>query len=370
MTKIIAGIQQIGIGVSDVYQARDWYSKYFGYDVAIFDEDAMAALMLRYTDNTPQHRHAILTYNMKGGGGFEIWQYKQRTPVSAEFDLQPGDLGFYACKIKAPDVEKAHADFTRAKLNVLSPVVKAPDGGRYFFMKDPYGNRFQIEQGSNWLLRQKKLTGGSSGLVIGVSNMQRSIDFYKNILGYDHIIYDNTGVFDDWQVLDGGKERYRRVLLGHHAPRVGAFSPLLGETRLELVQALDRTPRKIYHDRLWGDLGFIHVCFDVVGMDALRQECAAAGHAFTVDSSDSSDSTDSFDMGEAAGHFGYIEDPDGALIEFVETHKIPMLKKLGWYLNLKKRGQIKPLPKWFFKVMAMTRRFKFQKNNETSFKKQ
>ncbi|MDD3132943.1 MAG: VOC family protein [Bacteroidales bacterium] len=370
MPQIIAGIRQPGIGVSDVYQARDWYSKYFGYDVAIFDEDAMAALMLRYTDNTPQHRHAILTYNMKGGGGFEIWQYKQRTPVSAEFDLQPGDLGFYACKIKAPDVEKAHADFTRAKLNVLSPVVKAPDGGRYFFMKDPYGNRFQIEQGSNWLLRQKKLTGGSSGLVIGVSNMQRSIDFYKNILGYDHIIYDNTGVFDDWQVLDGGKERYRRVLLGHHAPRVGAFSPLLGETRLELVQALDRTPRKIYHDRLWGDLGFIHVCFDVVGMDALRQECAAAGHAFTVDSSDSSDSTDSFDMGEAAGHFGYIEDPDGALIEFVETHKIPMLKKLGWYLNLKKRGQIKPLPRWFFKVMAMTRRFKFQKNNETSFKKQ
>jgi catechol 2,3-dioxygenase-like lactoylglutathione lyase family enzyme len=368
MTKIIAGIQQIGIGVSDVYQARDWYSKYFGYDVAIFDEDAMAALMLRYTDNTPQHRHAILTYNMKGGGGFEIWQYKQRTPVSAEFDLQPGDLGFYACKIKAPDVEKAHADFTRAKLNVLSPVVKAPDGGRYFFMKDPYGNRFQIEQGSNWLLRQRKLTGGSSGLVIGVSNMQRSIDFYKNILGYDHIIYDNTGVFDDWQVLDGGKERYRRVLLGHHAPRVGAFSPLLGETRLELVQALDRTPRKIYHDRLWGDLGFIHVCFDIVGMDALRQECAAAGHAFTVDSSDSSDSTDSFDMGEAAGHFGYIEDPDGALIEFVETHKIPILKKLGWYLNLKKRGQIKPLPKWFFKVMAMTRKFKFQKNNETSSK--
>ena len=33
-------------------------------------------------------------------------------------------------------------------------------------------------------------------------------------------------------------------------------------------------------------------------------------------------------MGEAAGHFSYIQDPDGTLIEFVETHKVPILKKL------------------------------------------
>ncbi|HZK08203.1 MAG TPA: VOC family protein [Bacteroidales bacterium] len=351
MTKTIAGIQQIGIGVSDVYQARDWYSKYFGYDVAIFDEAAEAVLMLPYTGNKPQYRHAILTYNMQGGGGFEIWQYKQRTPVPPAFDLQPGDLGFYACKIKSPDVDKAHADFSREKLDILSPVMKAPNGSCYFFMKDPYNNLFQIEQGDDWLLQQKKLTGGSSGLIIGVSDMQRSVDFYKKILGYDHIIYDNTDVFDDWQSLHGGKERYRRVLLGHRLPRGGAFSPLLRNSNLELVQALDRTPRKIFDNRFWGDLGYIHVCFDIVGMDALRKECAAAGHAFTVDSADS------FDMGAAAGHFGYIEDPDGALIEFVETHKIPMMKKLGWYLNLQKRGQIKPLPKWFFKLMAMVRKF-------------
>jgi len=34
-------------------------------------------------------------------------------------------------------------------------------------------------------------------------------------------------------------------------------------------------------------------------------------------------------MGEASGHFAYVEDPDGTLIEFVETHKIPIIKKLG-----------------------------------------
>ena len=32
-----------------------------------------------------------------------------------------------------------------------------------------------------------------------------------------------------------------------------------------------------------------------------------------------------------------LKTPDGTLIEFVETHKVPVLKKLGWYLDLRKR---------------------------------
>ena len=60
-------------------------------------------------------------------------------------------------------------------------------------------------------------------------------------------------------------------------------------------------------------------------------------------------------MGEAAGHFTYIEDPDGTLIEFVETHKVPVLKKIGWYLNLKNRKAENSLPNWMVKCMAMNR---------------
>jgi hypothetical protein len=60
-------------------------------------------------------------------------------------------------------------------------------------------------------------------------------------------------------------------------------------------------------------------------------------------------------MGEAAGHFTYIEDPDGTLIEFVETHKIPILKKIGWYLNLRKRNPKKALPKWMLSALRFSR---------------
>jgi hypothetical protein len=84
-------------------------------------------------------------------------------------------------------------------------------------------------------------------------------------------------------------------------------------------------------------------------MNSLKQQCANAGFPFSVDSQNS------FDMGKAAGHFSYIEDPDGTLIEFVETHKVPIMKKWGIYLNMKSRNCDKDLPKWMIKLMGLTR---------------
>ena len=153
--------------------------------------------------------------------------------------------------------------------------------------------------------------------------------------------------------LNGGGASFRRVILKNSKPRLGAFAKLFGDSEIELVQVEGRTPRRIFEGRFWGDLGFIHLCYDIQGMEALKTECAKLGSPFTVDSSSSLGN--SFDMGEAAGHFSYIEDPDGTLIEFVETHKVPILKKFGWYLNLRKRDPEKFLPNWVVKALGMNR---------------
>jgi len=137
------------------------------------------------------------------------------------------------------------------------------------------------------------------------------------------------------------------------APR-GFLSRIFGPSEIELIQGLDRKPVKIFNNRYWGDLGFIHLCYDIQGMNLLREECCEKGFPFTVDS-DIHPEGDSFDMGEAAGHFAYIEDPDGTLIEFVETHKIPIIKKLGWYINLRKRNPLKPLPNWILKALKYSK---------------
>ena len=60
-------------------------------------------------------------------------------------------------------------------------------------------------------------------------------------------------------------------------------------------------------------------------------------------------------MGEASGHFTYIEDADGTLIEFVEAHKITILKKPHIYIDMLARKRDKALPKIMLRLMGLFR---------------
>lgn len=346
---IISGIQQVGIGVKDAEEAWAWYRKNFSMDIPVFKSADVANLMLPYTGGKPQERYAILALNIAGGGGFEIWQYTQRTPEPADFTIQLGDLGIFAAKIKCRNVPEMFAFAKQHQLNIITDLAKDPAGKPHFFLKDPYGNLFEIVEDTTWFKSRKDLTGGIAGCVIGVTNMKKSMDFYREVLGYDVVVYDKKGTFSDYKGIEGGEGTFHRVLLKHSKERVGGFSKLLGPSQLELVQVEGRATKKIYENRFWGDLGFIHLCFDINGMKALEDKCASLNYPFTVNSADS------FDMGEAAGHFAYIEDPDGTLIEFVETHRVPIIKKLGFYLDLRKRSAEKSLPNWMVSALALGR---------------
>ncbi len=66
---MINGIQQMGIGTTDVRKSFNWYRRNFGFDVPVFDEAAEAPLMTQYTGGKVHARHAILAMNLNGGGG-------------------------------------------------------------------------------------------------------------------------------------------------------------------------------------------------------------------------------------------------------------------------------------------------------------
>lgn len=342
MTQLISGIQQVGIGIPDAQAYFTWFRRTFGFDVKIFDDEASATLMTRYTGGEVHSRRAILAMNMHGGGGAEIWQFTSRKTVYPQHAPQFGDLGINAVKIKCSDVQKAY-DELKSKVH-CSPLLNTPVHSKTFWVTDEFGNKYQVVSSANFFKHKKYMMGGVAGAVIGVSNMEKAILFYSSCLGVDQVEYDKTGPFDDL-----GPGQFRRVLLSFNNGFTAPFSKLLGNIQIELVQTLDRTPVKTFANRYWGDGGFIHLCFDVSNMEALKQRMQEKGVDFTVDSADT------FDMGESGGRFSYAEDPDGTLIEMVETHKVPVLKKLGWYLDLKKRGQHKPLPNWMINAMGLNR---------------
>ena len=100
MTKIICGIQQMGIGVPNVQSIWKWYREHFGVDVRIFEEAAEAPLMTRYTGGVIHSRTATLALSMESGGGFEIWQFTSRPTEKSKEPVVLGDFGLYSCRIK------------------------------------------------------------------------------------------------------------------------------------------------------------------------------------------------------------------------------------------------------------------------------
>lgn len=354
---IISGIQQIGIGVTDVKSSWKWYRKYFGMDIRVFEDAAVANYMLPYTGGEPRERYAALALNLQGGGGFEIWQYTQRTPQPPKQEVRLGDLGIFCAKLRTRNAQKAYDYFKKEGLDLLGELTIDPRGSWHFFVKDPNGNIFDVvESDESWFKKEKKHTSGAYGVTVGCSDIQKSMAFYKDILGYDKVIYEHEGEFADLNGLPLLGKTYKRAILTHSEKRKGPFSQLFGTSEIELFEVAENKAEafKIFENRFWGDLGYIHLCFDITGMDNLREVCKEKGHAFTIDSSAAQEGQ-SFDMGEAAGYFSYIEDPDGSWIEFVETHKVPIMKKLGWNLNLKNREATKPLPKWMLKAFSFNR---------------
>ena len=77
----------------------------------------------------------------------------------------------------------------------------------------------------------KKVSGGSYGAIIGVSDIDRALKVYSDILGYDKVVYDVTGTFDDLAPLPGA------------AVPSGAFSwPPESLFTEALVRCSDRAP--------------------------------------------------------------------------------------------------------------------------------
>lgn len=338
MHDFLSGIQQVGIGVKDAYHAMHTYKDMLGMDVLIFDDIAPAQLMTQYTGQKIYNRRAILTMNLKGGGGFEIWQFLDRIP-SENNDVNLGDIGIFAPKIKSSDIQKTHERLSQMHSITVSDI---SDDGEQFWVKDTYGNNYNIVAADEWFQNCQSDLGGVCGAVIGVSNMEQSVHFYTNILGINTVLYDK-------QINNADGNSYRKVGLYKKATGKGAFNKLLGSVEIELVQIINKPAQKIYQDRFWGDCGFIHLCFDVLNMNALKSYAEQNNYHFTVDSNNT------FAMDNASGRFCYIEDPDGTLIELVETHKVPILKKIGWYLDLRKRDFEKPLPNWMIKMLALSK---------------
>ncbi len=351
MYKRINGLQHVGVGVPNHAESWKWYRKFFGMDIAMFNGEAEAPLMQIYTKGDIINKRAAMILNLQGGLAMEVVSPVSFTATDAKVSFELGDLGIFIAQIKSPDVEKTFTWFKENGADIIGKIQELPFGGKTFYLKDPNGLLFQVIPGGGWYTKLRHVTGGPVGSTVGVTDIDKALTLYADLLGYDKIIFDETSVFEDWKnTVPGGEKKFRRVRLAQSNQPGGGFAKVMADTYIELVQAIDYTPKKIYADRLWGDIGFVHLGFDVRGMKALGKDLAEKGFGFTCDTEDT------LDMGGTTRvHCTYIEDPDGTLIELIEVYKIPIIEKLGIFLNLENRDPLKPLPDFMLKALRFGR---------------
>lgn len=345
----INGFQHVGVAVSDMNRSLKFYRKYFGLDIPFFDAVAPAALMQHYTRNEIITKRASMIMNLMGGCAMEVIQATSFDPVGPDFKPELGDLGIFVTTLKCPDARKAHAFCTREKDCTPSSLRTRCDGSETFFITDPDGNHFQYVEGSDWYTKPSHISGGVVACSIGVSNIDAARKLYSDLLGYNKVVHDEQGIIEEWEGLPGAGRHFRRILLGQSDPPGGGFAKVTGKTYIELIQDLDRTPQRIFDNRIWADLGFVHLGLDVRGMEDLGQRLTEHGFGFTCDS------RSALDMGNTKVHCTYIDDPDQTWLELIEVHKVPIVEKWGIYLNVAKRNPLKPLPDFMLKALRFSR---------------
>lgn len=156
---------------------------------------------------------------------------------------------------------------------------------------------------------------GLDHIGIGVSDMDASVRFYAE-LGFTDIAFDYTGPLGGIEAITGHDATQARVVyLRSSQPSV------LGRSGIKLVQITNRPQPPLPDGFAYGEPGICEVCIHVKSYEQFHERLVAAGHTVLMEPNDQI--LEPYDT-----HCGlsYIEDPDGAKIEFIEWRSL----ESGW----------------------------------------
>ncbi|NLI97485.1 VOC family protein [bacterium] len=351
---MINAIQHIGFGVNDRDRSWSFYRK-LGFDVPMSLNQSRASRMEPLVGGDYE-RKVVIAANLLGGATLEIFQYLSTEPKPYPVDWNWGNPGMSATALKVRDLNKALDLFGDMPESIVSrptdwpanpswkaALVKDPDNLLIYLVEIP-GMPYSLKLNGNFI-------GGIVFSTVAVSDMERSLEFYRNVLDYKDIVYDWQGYDPMLSSIPGGNRRMRRVMLKDSRPSTSFYSFYLDRGMIELVEVEGDKGKHIYNARRWGDVGQMEICFDVHDIKATFDELKKRGAEPLLEPN-----TEDFDMGHGStAFFAYFKDPDGTMIELAEATKLKITNSIG--IDLKKRKPGKALPKWLMK-MSRHKRYK------------
>ncbi len=317
---MIHGFQHAGIGVKDVRKSFAFYRNFLGFRVKLNDHEEELSQMEPII-GAVERMHVIMAMNLSGGAALELVQHTSSKPLAIEGGINWHDIGYLSTGVKAYLIEELVEELSEKGLVMDTPVIEisAKKGGIYkiAFLKDPDGIPVELmETPETRFLTRKPRLGGFSHVTLGVTDIERSIDFYSNVMGFSEVLWEIEYPPEELSSITGGAA-YKEIMLERSAFTPGPL-PLEGGM-IRLVQATDRKGKRIYEGRRWGDVGIMEMAFDVTDINGSFAEIADKGAELLCEPT-------RIDMGSGSiGSFAYVKDPDDNIIELVEVEKLAFL---------------------------------------------
>lgn len=307
-------VHHVGIGVSSMEKALSFYCGILGLRVLHdfhCEDPTLEGLM-----NRPVDARVVFLGTKIGESYIKLVEILHSEYPYSAYCVPPnrrwGDIEYCEFCFRVINVEKTYNELifkgARSAMEVTNFAVSGKDEGdvvsAYAYVKDP--DDALVEFSQVWQPRQKVgIAEGFTGIIslahvgLGVTDMERSIVFYRDILGFRKVIYDIEGE-SAMSKMVGEPLRRRIAMLGSE----------YGTSAIELIQAFAPYRARLRSaEARWGSIGAMEMGIEVKDLEKICQSLSKKDISFI--------NRLGFQE-EINAKYAYIRNPDGLDIELIE----------------------------------------------------
>jgi catechol 2,3-dioxygenase-like lactoylglutathione lyase family enzyme len=301
-----SGVHHVAIGVDDFTTMKSFYQDLMGFTEIFAEfEESEQRIMREVTRSSRAVFSGVIFQQKEGGIWLELIHMSEPAPRPIRTDFRYGDLGVAKMTVASYDIHSVHQRL-KGKVIYCSELKKAiiPGWGDYafFYCRDPEGNLIEVVSADG---EAGGMFGGVRSIGISVTDLERSISFYRDHLGFDTVSMDIhesfSGLVDD--ISGAENTQVRSCLLSVNKE---------GNAMIELFEVLKPRGRSIPFSTHWGDFGYLQVAFGCDDIHGMVSDIEEAGMSLMC-------GPKVMDGGipDHPGEFVYARDPDGIPIEFL-----------------------------------------------------
>ncbi len=317
---MINSFQHIGMGVFNVEETHKFYKKIFGFNVKLND------LVVTPKEMSPvigslETMHMLMSLNLKGGALLEFIEHKSSSIRPLPQKKGYGDYGILEVGFNVQGIDEVVKKMQMQEVKFLIPIcqIELQNGHywKYTYLRDPNGVLIQLIEDISPNVKnvKKPAIKGVMHIGVGVSDIDKSENFYKKTLGFDRLLYSHKGIISDMEPVIGKSTNVNMSIWERSAPVTG-LATVLPAGIVKLIHVPNYNGQHIYKERRWGDIGCMEFCMDVSNLRSFVSKLEAKGIKIFLNPV-------TIDMGSGSkGLVAYIRDPDGTVIEFVEIETV------------------------------------------------